>query len=360
MKRTYYPAFFFLFLASCTTSQEKTKPVSENITESVYASGIVKSINQYQVFPTVNGLIKEILVTEGQVVKKGDVIIVLENETARLNKENAKLSAEYASVDANSDKLNELKINIDFAKNKMENDSLLLERQKRLWENNIGSRLELEQRTLAFQNSSTAYNSALFRYNELKKQLDYSSKQSMKNLQISSVIAGDYTIKTEIDGKVYSLLREKGEIVSSQTPVAVIGNADNFILELQVDEYDISKISIGQKILINMDSYKDQYFEAKMTKINPIMNDRSKSFTVEAEFITRPPALYPNLTVEANIIIQTRNNTLTIPRDFLLEDSFVILANKEKRKVTTGLKDYQKVEITNGLSEGETIIKPVQ
>ncbi len=360
MKRLFVPVCLFLILISCKSNEEKVRPVKENITESVYASGMVKSRDQYQAFPKVNGIVKEIFVTEGQKVKKGDSILALENETAQLNEENAKLSAEYASVQANTDKLNELRINIDLAKSKMENDSLLYERQKKLWENNIGSRIELEQRTLTYQNSSTAYHSALLRYNELKKQLNFSSKQSLKNLEISSSIAGDYTIRSEIDGRVYSILKEKGEIVSPQSPVAVIGDSENFILELQVDEYDISRISPGQQILITMDSYKDKVFEAVLKKIDPIMNDRSKSFTVKADFVTKPPALYPNLTVEANIIIQTKKNTITIPRDYLLNDSFVVLENKEKRKVVTGLKDYQKVEVIDGLKEGETILKPTE
>lgn len=173
-------------------------------------------------------------------------------------------------------------------------------------------------------------------------------------------MADDFTIKSEIDGRVFNILKEKGEIVTPQIPVAVIGEADNFILELQVDEYDISKISPGQKILVRMDSYRDKTFEARLTKIEPIMNDRSKSFTVDAEFTNSPPVLYPNLTVEANIIIRTNKNTLTIPRDYLVEDSFVLLSNKEKKKVVTGLKDYQKVEILEGLKEGETILRPAQ
>jgi hypothetical protein len=81
---------------------------------------------------------------------------------------------------------------------------------------------------------------------------------------------------------------------------------------------------------------------------------------VEAEFITPPPALYPNLTTEANIIIAVKEKVLTIPRSYLQDDGTVLLANKEKRKITTGLKDYQKVEIISGLSVNDVILKPAQ
>ena len=89
------------------------------------------------------------------------------------------------------------------------------------------------------------------------------------------------------------------------------------------------------------------------------MNERSKSFTVEAEFVNQPPTLFPNLTCEANIVIQQKDKALTIPRVCLVEDSYVLLANKERRKVTTGLKDYQKVEILSGLTTNDIILKPV-
>lgn len=332
----------------------------ENITESVYAAGIIKAKNQYQVFSTVNGLISQILVTEGDTVKKGDALIKVLNETAQLNTENAKLAADYASVNANTDKLNELKINIDLAKNKMDNDALLLQRQRSLWAQDIGTKNELDQKELTLKNSTTNYETAQLRYNELKRQLNFSAQQSQKNLQISSSITRDFTIKSETNGKVYRILKEPGEMLNTQSPVAIIGDAADFFLELQVDEYDIARIRTGQKVVLNLDSYKGHVFEAVITKINPIMNDRSRSFTVEAVFITKPPVLYPNLTTEANIILQTKEKALLIPRNYLLNDSLVLLENKEKRKVTTGLKDYNKIEILSGLTANDIIIMPAK
>jgi multidrug efflux pump subunit AcrA (membrane-fusion protein) len=107
-----------------------------------------------------------------------------------------------------------------------------------------------------------------------------------------------------------------------------------------------------------MDSYKGKVFEAKVTKINPIMNQRNKTFLVEAEFIQKPEKLYPNLTFEANIIIQSKENALLIPRNFLVNDSTVILSNGEKKKIQIGLKDYQYVEVLSGLSKESILMKP--
>jgi HlyD family secretion protein len=293
-------------------------------------------------------------------VKVGDPLFQVVNKTAQLNTENARLAADYADLTANSDKLNELKINIEMAKSKKTSDSLLLERQRNLWAQQIGSQNEFEQRELAYKNSTTAYNALLLRYNDLKRQLDFADKQSKKALQISSTITGDYIIRSDINGKVYSLLKEKGEMVNTQSVVALLGDANDFILELQIDEYDIAKLKIGQKVFLNMDSYKGQVFEAQVAKINPIMNERSKSFLIEAIFITKPPVLYPNLTIEANIVIQTKENALTIPRTYLIDETYVLMENNQKVKVETGLKDYQKVEILRGVTTNVNIYKPAK
>jgi multidrug efflux pump subunit AcrA (membrane-fusion protein) len=349
----------FLFI-SCGEEQEKVNPKEETITESVYASGIVKSSDQYQVFSPVNGIIQRIFVTEGDSIKQGGSILQVTNEMARLNIEGAQLGVESASINANRDKLNELQANINFLKTKMQNDSMLMERQRGLWNQQIGTRIELEQRELAYRNSIAGYDAAASRYRDLQRQINFASEQSRNNLKMSKTVAGDFTIKSNMNGKVYSLFKNEGEMVNTQTPIAVIGGDGEFILELQVDEYDIGKILPGQKVLITMDSYKNNVFEAEVTRVLPLMNERTRSFTIEAIFTKRPAALYPNLTTEANIVLQTRENAITIPRDFLVNDTMVILADGKKRKVVTGVMDFQKVEILSGLTTSDEIMKPVE
>lgn len=343
---------------ACKKQVEKTTPTVEKITESVYASGIIKSKGQYQVFSTVGGLIQKMLVKEGDLVKKGDPLFTVQNETSRLNAENARLAADFADSNRQGDRLTELNNAILLARTKMVNDSLLLARQRGLWAQQIGSKIELEQRELAYSGSVNNYEAAISRYKDLKKQLDFSAAQSRKLLSISQTITQDYTVRSQTDGRVYSISKEEGEIVGIQSPVAIIGQAEAFVTELQIDENDIARIKIGQRVLLTLDSYKGQVFEAIVSKIDPYMNERTRTFTIEADFVVKPPVLYPNLSTEANIIIQTKENVVTVPREYLESDSLVILENKERRTVKIGLKDYRKAEILSGLSVNETILKP--
>lgn len=349
--------FFVIF--SCGKSEENIFfPEKRSLTESVYASGLVKAKDQYEAFTLASGPIEQIYVLEGDTVKAGTPILKIFSEREKLGKENAQLSQNYADLKSNQGRIRDLELSIALAKSKKQNDSLLLVRQKNLWAQGIGSAVDLEQRELSFQNSKTSYESALLRFQDLKREIEFNSKSASKTLAISNALLGEYVLTSKIDGIVYSILKESGEMVSPQTPLAVIGSAEEFILELQVDEYDISKVELDQAILVTMDSFKEQVFEAKVTRIYPIMNSQSKSFTIEAIFTKAPPKLYPNLTLEANIVTQVKTETLVIPRNYLWLEDRVITETGDTIPVKVGIKTYQFAEILEGINEKTPLILP--
>lgn len=343
---------------ACQQKKETHFASLQPITQSVYASGVVKGLNQYQVFAKNNGIIIEIYVSEGDTLEKGQKIMLIANQTAKLNKENSEANAQFNAVQNNRDRIEELLLNIEVLKEKKNNDSLLWVRQQNLWKQNVGTLLELEQKQLAFKNAKANYEASLLKYQQLKRQLNFSAKQAQLNSQVSNALFGDFIVRSEIEGRVYNLQKKVGEMVNASSPIAVIGHKSRFYLELQVDELDISLLKIGQKIFVSMDSHKGKVFEARLSKIHPMMNEHAKSFLVEAQFVNQPDQLYPNLTAEANIVISTKEKALLIPRSYLMNDSTVVLENGEKRKVTTGLMDYTKVEILTGLTEQDALVKP--
>lgn len=358
MRAYIYILVVFYLINSCSEEKDFHIVSKGDITESVYASGIIESYNQYQVFPTINGIIKDILIDEGDIVSIGTPLVLITNNNTESNNKNAEIIAHYNDFNNQKSKLKEVELNIQLAKDKLKVDSLNFERQKKLFNKDIIAKSDFEIQELNYNNSIINYKSLLLKYDDLKNQLKTNDNQSKNNLRLTELLKKELIIKSEIEGKIYSVLKNKGELVSPQNPLIIIGSEKEFKIILQVDEFDIIKIKENQKVIVSLDSYKKEVFNALITKINPIMNERSKTFSIEAKFTKKPKTLYPNLTLEGNILLNEKSNVITIPREYIVEDSFVLDKNGNKIEVKLGLKDYQKAEVLTGLSENEKIYLP--
>lgn len=151
------------WLAGCGDKAERVKPVWAAISESVYAAGTARSGQQYQAFASAGGLIQRVLVREGDSVRVGTPLLSIASEVPQLNQENAALAARYAAVAANQSQLEEARQRIAQQRRTMQNDLVQRTRQRRLWQQTIGTKLALEQKELAYTSSRTAYEAALLR-----------------------------------------------------------------------------------------------------------------------------------------------------------------------------------------------------
>jgi HlyD family secretion protein len=349
-----------LFFISCKDKLEHTKPTIGDVTESVYASGIIKSENQYTVFSTVSGILKKIDVVAGQTISSGQLLFELEDDKAKLNTENARLTYQLSQNDNHyiQDKISEMEIKVQLARDKLLVDKSLYDRNNRIKQYNVISEVDFEKVELAYKSSQLNLQTSQKQLSQLKSQLKFDQNKNNILLQIGQKTQNDYQIKSAFSGQLFDVLVKEGTLISPQIPLAIIGQKNAFVLELEVDENDMARIKLNQPILVTLDSYKNQVFDAKIDKIYPIMNQMSRTFKIEAHFVKVPPKLYPNLSAEANIIIQTRKNVITIPRNYLQNGDSIQVSKKEKRKVKTGLSDYQKIEILEGLKADEMIYKP--
>jgi multidrug efflux pump subunit AcrA (membrane-fusion protein) len=355
--------FYFLLLVvisiySCKEKKETFTLEYKSITQSVYASGSIKSESQYQVFPKSSGIISDIYVSEGSIVNQGAVLLKLENDVLGYNQELSEVNAKYNSKANNRDKLDELYQSLILAEKKLKSDSLSFIRQKKLWEQGIGSQFDFEQKELLYENSKTSYRGLKLRYQQLSKQINLLEKQSNFAYKISNTQSNDRLVKSQINGKVYGIYKEKGEMVNPQTPIALIGSANDFYLELNIDETDITKIRLNQLVLVTLESYENMNYEASVTKIYPLMNERTKTFTVLAHFTKKPTVLYPNLSLEANILISKKDKALLLPVEYINDKNEVTLKSGEIRKIRSGIRNFQMVEIVEGLKEKDEVIKP--
>ncbi|PZO28279.1 MAG: secretion protein HlyD [Flavobacteriaceae bacterium] len=350
-----------IFIVSCSKNDtEEMQPTVGSITESVYASGIIKSENQYTVYATVSGVLQKIKVTPGQTIAKGQTLFQIESDKASLTTENARLAYQLSNENSRyiQDKIAEMETKVQMAKDKLVVDQSVYNRNKNIKQYKVISEVEYERVELTYKNSKSNYETAVKQLSQLKLQLKNDQSRNSNNLKISEKSQSDFEVKSAFSGELFDVLVKEGTLITSQMPLAVIGEKNKYLLELDVDENDMVKVILGQKIVVTLDSYKGKVFEAKVDKIYPIMDERSRTFKIEAHFDNPPAKLYPNLTAEANIIIKTKKNALTIPKSYLIDGKFVLVNEDEKRQVKIGLNDYQNVEILEGLTAGETIYKP--
>ena len=353
------PAIAWVAIASCGKQHDTTKPTVGPITESIYANSTVKAVGQYMVYPLATGAITALLVKEGDTVKAGQALLRIDDRSSGLasRSANAQLRAMELNAQESGPVLAQQKEAQVQAKDRFRLDSSNYARQLALWDQRIGSKAELDQRELAFTTGRAALVRATKSLEEARNRLRSEIEVARNNAAITGAGNDDRVPKSLIDGVVYDLLMEPGELATPQKPVAVIGSATDLYLELEVDEKDIALIKPGQAAYVTLELY-DYAFRAEVTRIIPLMDERSRTFTVEARFTEKPPTLYPNLTVEANIQLRQQENAITIPASYIVDGAFVLTAPDERTRVEIGLRDLERVEVLSGIDSSTVIYKP--
>ena len=358
MKITYLILILFV-LYSCSKKEKKILPTEMDLTESVYSSVIIQPDSLYEVYTTIAGIIDYNFVEEGDLVKKDEALIQIINNTPEINTENARLTLELAkkNLSGSAAILESIKKEIDAAALTFINDSINYFRQKNLWEQNIGSKVEFDTKKLKYQLSQNNLKLLNSKYIQTQNELQTALQQAQNNYRTSLINTEDYKIKSKINGKVYALYKEPGEIVTTMEPIASIGSADKFIIEMLVDEVDIVKISENQEVIVNLDAYNNDVFTGRVSKIFPKKDEYNQTFKVEAYFDKAPKVLYPGLSGEANIIIAKKSNVLTIPKSYVTEE------NKVKTDtgfvhISVGLQNLEYIEVISGITKDTYIYPP--
>ncbi|MCF8276392.1 MAG: efflux RND transporter periplasmic adaptor subunit [Flavobacteriales bacterium] len=344
---------------SCQSKQEKIKPQYKALVESVYASTTVEPDDLYEVYPTASGVLVKVFIEEGDTVSINQLLAEVEADEPTINAENAALkkSLSEESYSGAASALARLKDDIRMAKDQLRIDSLNYTRQQRLWEKQIGSEVDLEYRKLKYESSSNHLATLRSSLKETDRELRNQLKLSKNELQRALSRLGDYSIRSRINGRVYSLLKNEGELVNAQQAFAEIGKRDAFVLKMLVDEVDIIKVETGQRALITLDAFADTVFEARVTKIYPSKDERTQTFLIEASFVSPPDDLYNGLAGEANIITAQSENVLVIPSEFLFNNNQVKTKNGQV-EVTIGRRNMEWVEITSGLDTNAILVNP--
>ncbi len=344
-----------LLLASCGKKETSEYPQKKELVESIYASSQLKALNQIDLRTEVSGILTQYHVTEGQTVKKGQLIASLNGNISNLNLKNAEFQASTAKAAENQ--LEELKTQIETLKQQYLLDSVNYLRQRELFSQNVGTKVQFESAELKFKASKNALIGAKKRYASMKPQIENGFIQSQNNIQIAKENAQKFDVVSPIDGKVYLLPFKIGEAINPQQVFAVIGDPNTFVIHMQIDEKDITKIQLNQEVIIKMDAF-DQTYKAQVSFLGNALDVKSQTFKAEALFTDKQlPQFYPGLTAEANIIISKKQDVLTVPLSYFTSENTVSTSEGDV-KVKTGLRNLQEVEILDGISEKTALKRP--
>lgn len=355
----YFWIFTSIVLTSCSEERKQIKVSKSNITESIYSSVTLEPAFLYSVYSEVPGKIIEFKKETGDSVAFGDVICTIDAVGAINNSENAALNLELIQdkLFGSASLIEDLTQEINVARKQYSIDSIHLTRIQKLQNKNIATPSELEQAELKTQSSKARLNGLIAQKNRLQRELKIQQKQAKNAYESALSTSSGATITSIVDGVVYEIFKENGELVNTQQPIAMIGSKSEFIIRLLVDEVDITQVEIGQKVMIDLEAYPKQTFTARIDQIYPKMDSKTQSFQVIAKFVTPPPKLYLGLTGEANIIVKHIDSSIVIPRDYLIDQEFVE-TSEGRKKVSIGLKSISNVQIIKGLNEGDIIFEP--
>lgn len=218
------------------------------------------------------------------------------------------------------------------------------EREDALFQRNLGSKQ-------SYENAKTQFESAKAQLEQAKLDLSYTA--------IRSPIQGIMTLRNI----------EVGNMVTNNQIVASVAKFDPLLARIQVTEKDFGKITVGQTARITVEAAPEREFTGTVKMISPVVDPESGTVKVTVEIPrTDKSLLRPGMFASVYIITETRRNTLVIPKKALVLEGegnqvFTFETDPEsgrgqaqRRRIEIGFTDSDRLEILNGLSQGERVI----
>lgn len=278
-------------------------------------SGEVESINEAFISPQISGQIIEILVHEGQYVKKGQLLARLE-------------------TDMIEDNMRELKTSLELA-------TTTYHKQKALWEKHIGSEIQYLQ-------AKTQMESLQNKLQTLQTQYDKSMIQS------------------PLDGYVESIDLKEGELAAPGVRFIYVVNLDELYVSAQVSESYLSSIHRGDPVEISFPAFPKLHLTAPIYKVGKVINKQSRTVEIQVKIKNPNNLLKPNLLAQLRMLDYSNPHALVVPSYLVREDIqgyYIYLAIRkndrmvaQKQYVKVGKTDQNKMEILDGLSVKDQVI----
>jgi multidrug efflux pump subunit AcrA (membrane-fusion protein) len=346
-----------VLLNSCSQKTAEVKPIRKNVTETVFASGVLVPDDNYNLTAQNDGYLINLNFMEGDTFKAGKVLAVIENKQNAINASSTGELLGIAQVNAAPDApvLKQAEANLNLAQKKMAEDELQAERYKKLYDTKSVSKLEYENANLALDNSQAAYKVQQENYRAMKLQAEQQLILQKAQTDVNGVVKNQNEIRAVVGGKVYKKLKELGDYVRKGDVIAVVGDPDNLYVKLSIDESNISKIKLDQKVIIQLNTNMERNYNGKVTEIYPAFDDQTQSFYCKVRFTDPLDFKISGTQLQGNIVIRDKNNVLVIPKNYLGYGNKVNVKGKGLITVETGFVSTEWVEIVSGLDENSVI-----
>jgi HlyD family secretion protein len=349
-----------------------------DLARSVVATGKIEPLAKVEIKSKASGIVKQIFADYGDYVKTGQILVELDKEEleARVRELRATLLAAQASAEAAQATYERNKVeaegpDIPFLKSDME-------RARQLHAEGLIAKPVIENAEKAYQLALNKQMAALRTVAVSRAEISRAKAQvaqAQAALEQADEDLRNSTIVSPMDGLVLSRNVEIGDAVSSilvlgsqATLVMTLGDVSEVYVKGKVDEADISKVYLGQRARIVVESLKDKKFEGKVTKISPLGVEKDNVTTFEVKVSIRNPSgeLKANMSANAEIIMEEKHDVLMVPEAAVVYDkdrkTFLEVpdpkADKGRRKIAAklGISNGVKTELVEGLKEGDQVI----
>ncbi len=345
--------------SSCGKKEEKTKPIRKDVTETVFASGVLEAAGTYELKAQSDGYISRLYFAEGDTVSKGQIIAEIDNKEKLFNSESASelYNLSKYNTQAASPVLLQAHYSLETALKKMKLDSIQYNRYERLLEANSISQSEYDNALLQFQTSVASLGIAKENYRHLQQQAEQALISDKAKKSVTEVLSGFNRLRAQANGKVYKKFKEAGDFVQKGDVIALLGDSKDMYAKVNIDEVNVNRIRPGQKAFIQLNVNSAITYAGQVEKLYPSFDDASQSFICKIRFSDSLDFKISGTQLQVNIVVADSKNSLLIPRNYLDYGGLVrVKGEKAPRIVSTGFIGKDWVEVFSGLDEQTTIV----
>lgn len=197
---------------------------------------------------------------------------------------------------------------------------------------------------------------------ELYEQARYNYAKADSDLQSARLRLEYTTVRAPFGGIITERAVHSGSMLSINQRLFKIVDIDPLLAKIHLPERELSKVRNGQPATLNLEAYPEKEFKAFIKMINPVVDPASGTFKVTLEMSGGSDLLRPGLFASVFLVTQTRNDTLLIPKQALLleseHDTVFIVDGKfaYTREVSIGFRDDKHIEILEGIEESQYIV----